>query len=257
MKNLDDYIALINSAETPEEAFSRYASIMEREGYGRAVYSLVTDHPSLGLPRQHGLVTNYPEHWMKYYRQNNYIDVDPVIERIARSRVPFFWSDLDRDPNIRKSSKLLMDEADEAGVSDGIGISLISSPGEIVGVGLCRTEPNKAKARHQKRNYQLLANAYFLTVYFHETYKNMISPDHQISLTVREKEILCWAVESKTDEEIAAILNISFSTVRFHWNKIFKKLDAYGRVYAMTKAIRLGLIDPVLIGTPLSKVSVS
>ena len=81
----------------------------------------------------------------------------------------------------------------------------------------------------------------------------MIKSPSKIELTEREKEILLWAVESKTDEEIAMILNISFNTVRFHWKKIFNKLNSYGRVYALTKAIRLGLINPVLIGTPYQK----
>jgi DNA-binding CsgD family transcriptional regulator len=75
----------------------------------------------------------------------------------------------------------------------------------------------------------------------------------KVELTVREREILCWASEGKTDDEMAAILNISPNTIRFHWKKIFKKLEVYGRMYAVTKATRLQLITPALVRSPYQK----
>jgi DNA-binding CsgD family transcriptional regulator len=81
----------------------------------------------------------------------------------------------------------------------------------------------------------------------------MLSKPLKVELTVREREVLCWAAEGKTDDEMSAILNISTSTIRFHWKKIFKKLEAYGRMYAVTKAVRLQLITPALVGSPCQK----
>jgi DNA-binding CsgD family transcriptional regulator len=136
-----------------------------------------------------------------------------------------------------------MHEADDAGIKDGIGISLCSTAGEVVGVGLARDDFS------EKRDYQFLASAFLLSVYFHETYRSMLSKPRIIEISKREKEILCWAAEGKTDADIAGILSISLNTVRFHWKNIFKKLDVYGRVYAITKAIRLQLISPDIIRT--------
>lgn len=90
MRNLEQYIELINSSKTPDEAFLRFSSIMKKYGYDRVAYSLVTDHPSLNLPRQHGLATSYPEDWMKFYREKNYMTIDPVTRRCLDSRKPFF-----------------------------------------------------------------------------------------------------------------------------------------------------------------------
>ena len=75
----------------------------------------------------------------------------------------------------------------------------------------------------------------------------MLSKPNDVRLSAREKEILSWAAEGKTDDEISQILTISSNTVRFHWKNIFEKLDANGRIYAVTKAIRLDLISPALI----------
>jgi DNA-binding CsgD family transcriptional regulator len=247
MKKLGQYIEIINSSKTPEEAFAKFCSIMKEHGYDRVAYSLVTDHPSLGLPRQHGLATSYPDDWMKYYKEKNYMEIDPVTLRVLASRKPFFWSDVTANPDLFAPSLQLMNEAQEAGVSDGIGFSLTGPPGELVGVGLARTAPAKGK------DYMFLAGAYMLSVYFHETYRDMLSKPLKVELTVREREILCWASEGKTDDEMAAILNISLNTIRFHWKKIFKKLEAYGRMYAVMKATRLQLITPALVGSPYQK----
>ena len=66
----------------------------------------------------------------------------------------------------------------------------------------------------------------------------------QVHLTEREREILSWAAEGKSDAVIADIIGISHATIRFHLNNIFRKLQANERTLATVKAIRLGLIFP-------------
>lgn len=249
MKNLENYIELIASASTPEEAFHHYCAIMKKHGYDRAVYTLITDHPSLELPRQHGLATSYPEHWMDHYIQEGYMDIDPVIDRISKSRHSFFWSDLLEKGDLSEDSIRMMNEARESGVQSGIGLSFCNNIGEITGIGLSQNDTDFT----ENKDYTFLACVHFLSSYFHETYRDMMTKPIQTSLTERETEILHWAAEGKTDEEIALITNITQNTVRFHWKNIFKKLEAYGRVYAITKALRLNLITPALVIPPYQK----
>jgi DNA-binding CsgD family transcriptional regulator len=244
VRDLESYIQSILSAATAEDAFDEFCKIMQKHGYDRIAYSLVTDHPSLGLPRQHGLATSYPEDWMKYYTEKDYHLVDPVTERCLNSRVPFFWQDVVEEPTIAKDSLKLMNEATDSGVTAGIGISLVSPVGEKVGVGLARKTATKDK------DYQFLAGAYLLSVCFHEKYRDLIIKPAMVELTAREKEILKYAAEGKTDETISILTGISRRTVRFHWGNIFRKLDAYGRPYAISKALLLRVIDPVYVKTP-------
>jgi DNA-binding CsgD family transcriptional regulator len=70
------------------------------------------------------------------------------------------------------------------------------------------------------------------------------------ALSTREHDIVSWGAEGKTDKEISIILGISTSTVRFHWQNIFKKLTANGRTYAITKALRQQIITPASIRNP-------
>ena len=238
MKDLGTYIELINSASTQDEAFQRFSAIMAGYGYERVAYSLITDHPSLGLSKQHGLATSYPLHWMKYYQEKKYLKDDPVVLGVLKSRTPFFWSDLKQDPDIPEASFQILDQGSESGVKDGLAIPLLGQPGEIVGLGLARKESEKGK------DYRFMSDAFLLSTFFHEKFRSLLKKPATIKLTPRERDILSWAAEGKTDPDIAVILGISFNTVRWNWKNIFQKLDANGRLYCITKAIMMGLVSP-------------
>ena len=49
------------------------------------------------------------------------------------------------------------------------------------------------------------------------------------ALTPREREVMHWLAEGKSNEEIALILAISAHTVKNHLDKIFKKLGVDSR----------------------------
>jgi DNA-binding CsgD family transcriptional regulator len=60
-------------------------------------------------------------------------------------------------------------------------------------------------------------------------------------LTDREREVLDWVVEGKTNPEIAIILNISSRTVQKHLERVFQKLSVETRTAAAMRAVELGL----------------
>jgi len=62
-----------------------------------------------------------------------------------------------------------------------------------------------------------------------------------VSLTDREREVLDWVVEGKTNPEIAIILNISPRTVQKHLERVFQKLSVETRTAAAMRAVELGI----------------
>jgi DNA-binding CsgD family transcriptional regulator len=249
MKDLERYVELIVTSQTTQEAFDHFCAAMRRHGYDRVAYSLVNDHPSLDLRSQHGLATSYPEDWMKHYAAHNFSLIDPVTQRVLTKRTPFFWSDTTAKLDRLSASLRMMNEAADAGLGDGIGISLRGEGPELVGVGIARSSL-RASEQNKPQDYSLLGGAYLLSTCLHETYRDLIVKAARAALSRREHDVLCWAAEGKTDEEISMILNIAFGTVRFHWQNIFKKLQANGRTYAITKALRQKIITPASMGTP-------
>lgn len=60
-------------------------------------------------------------------------------------------------------------------------------------------------------------------------------------LSDREREIVCLMATGKTNQEIAAILNIAEGTVKFHVNNILSKFQVSDRTQAVIKALKRGI----------------
>ena len=65
---------------------------------------------------------------------------------------------------------------------------------------------------------------------------------HIESLTAREMEVLEMLAEGLINKEIAARLNISEHTAKFHVNSILNKLGAGTRTEAVVRSLRRGLL---------------
>lgn len=61
--------------------------------------------------------------------------------------------------------------------------------------------------------------------------------DDAVHLTAREQESLAWVAEGKSDWEIATILGLSETTVRFHVDNARKKLGAVNRAQAVGRLL--------------------
>ncbi len=237
------FITEINSSTNSEDAFNILERTLSGLGFDRVVYSLITDHPSMQLKRGHGILRNYPDDWMKYYFTKNYFEVDPVIKVIKQTSGPFLWDKLPELKNgLEKSEHILMEEAREAKLLDGIGISLHGACGEIVGMGVA-----SSSGRTDILNPNMISLVYALCSQFHIAYRKMeekLSPI--IRLSQREKEVLTWIAAGKSKSVVADILNISDDSVKTYVSRIFTKLQVNSIQLAVVKAIAMGLITPDL-----------
>ena len=113
------------------------------------------------------------------------------------------------------------------------------------------TQPTEADAR-------TLA---LLMPYLHATYLRVHSIEREMSpsttapmpvmnlprtaraaITEREREILCWVRDGKSNQEIGEALQISALTVKNHVQKILRKLGAANRAQAVAKALSMNLL---------------
>lgn len=62
-------------------------------------------------------------------------------------------------------------------------------------------------------------------------------------LSVREREVLKWMAQGKSNTDIGTILDISPETVRTYAQRIYHKVGSHDRVAAIIKALRSGLIE--------------
>ncbi|MCV0381715.1 LuxR family transcriptional regulator [Nitratireductor sp.] len=241
MVTIEEFIRQTNAASSAEEVFTLFERALKEFGYDRICYSLITDHPSLGLQAGHGVLRNYSEDWMKHYFERQYEKIDPVPKFCFSTNMPFTWDWLTATRELSGEAHLVMNEANEARLYDGVAVPLYGANGELAGVGMASSSGGVKVDKDMLCTIRALAFQFHLAFTEKEAEQNELKNVH---LTDREKEILLWAAEGKSDPVIADILNISYPTVRYHMNNIFRKLNANERTFAVVKAIRHGLILP-------------
>jgi DNA-binding CsgD family transcriptional regulator len=248
--SLEGFIEETNRAESSLDVSALFGAALKSLGYDRFCYSLITAHPSLGLEAGHGVAKNYPDDWMAYYQAKQYHRIDPVPQQALADSRPFTWDSLPQMRELSPEQKKVMNEAREVKLLSGVGVPLYGANGELAGVGIASSVEEKRPDKN------LLGKIRAIASQFHLAYTDLLKGERPerasapiVHLTAREREILLWAAEGKGDAVIAEIIGVSHSTIRFHMNNIFKKLDANERTLATVKAIRLGLILPSCYGS--------
>jgi DNA-binding NarL/FixJ family response regulator len=91
---------------------------------------------------------------------------------------------------------------------------------------------------------ELLARVQRLITRFDAQQNGANGLDSVSRLTAREHEILTLLAEGKAQATIAAELYISPKTVATHIQRILAKLEVHSRAEAVSRAYRLGLVNP-------------
>ncbi|MFC4455430.1 response regulator transcription factor [Deinococcus sonorensis] len=68
-------------------------------------------------------------------------------------------------------------------------------------------------------------------------------PLEEVSLTPREREVLRLLAEGLSNKRLARALGVAESTVKFHVQAVYSKLEVASRTAAVTRGIQLGLVS--------------
>ncbi len=241
MVSIEEFIYSTNQAKTQEEVFNIFRNALSEFGYDRVLYSLLTDHPSINRKSGHGIISNYPESWLSYYKENNYVGIDPVIKNAFYTPATYTWNGLIKNSNLNEAEKRVMNESNEAKLLDGAAVAIYGPNAEIAGVGLASSSGGINPDKNTLAIIRILANQFHIA---YTEFERVKPTDKFICLTPREKEILSWGAEGKSITDMATILVLSEHTINFHLKNIHKKLKVTDRTQAVVKAIYLGLINP-------------
>jgi DNA-binding NarL/FixJ family response regulator len=77
-----------------------------------------------------------------------------------------------------------------------------------------------------------------------ELFRTIRPPEHaDYDLTPHESRLLKMLVEGHTYKSAAAELGVAFSTIAFHMQNIYQKLQVHSKSEAVAKAFRNKLLD--------------
>lgn len=238
--SFETFVLQTTQARSSEALFDLLTGSMQTFGYDRLIFSVARDSDLPDDLNRIGLFHHYPEDWQKYYVEQGFDRIDPVLKAAATHDLPFFWSDIERSSRISGQQSKFMRMGEEAGLNHGVGIPLHGPKSQIAGIALATSH----KSDECSKNLDLLF-AYCNQFYMAYKRLNARSADRlNITLTLKEIEILTLAAAGATDDDIADKLTISRNTVNTHMRHIFEKLEVNNRVTASIKGIMLGLIRP-------------
>ena len=172
--------------------------------------------------------------WTQVYQSKKFQNIDPLITRAISSPKAFNWQEyIDSVGALSPIETEFLNFSMESGLVSGASVGMVSN-----------------KAHHQELNLiavsgrdlvadQLAALELMCAIVERSLLK---LPSSESRLTAREREILCWAAEGKTNWDIGMILGISERTVKFHFSNIFLKLSVQNRPQAVVMGIKLGHI---------------
>ncbi|AGF77635.1 HTH domain-containing DNA-binding protein [Desulfocapsa sulfexigens DSM 10523] len=219
-----------DSIETFFTIISKVENLLQ---YGHIVFlSSQKDFPS-SLPSIQEINVSYPIEWTNIYRTQNYTAVDPIISSGETGLL--FWKDIyDRTP----PDQDFYSQAQSFGLTNGFS-HIISTPKIF---GLMSVAGNELVDSSRSRT---IIN--YLAPHFHQLVQHLIKKQARESMpkiTPREREVLIWAMEGKSNWEISVILGISQESIKGHISKILNKLDASNRAHAVAIAMQANLLFP-------------
>lgn len=176
---------------------------------------------------------SYPTEWTDIYRSQNFIEVDPIISLGQTGLLN--WKDIYKKT---PPDQEFYSQAKSFGLTNGfshiISNERIFALMSVAGGDLV----NSSRTRVIINN--LAPHFHQLVLYL--THKK--ARDNIPSLTPREREVLLWAMEGKSNWEISVILGISQESIKGHIANILRKLDAGNRAHAVAIALQYNLLFP-------------
>ena len=183
---------------------------------------------------------SYPAEWIDMYLKKEYAFVDPIMIRHFSEFIPQIWSD-----TYRRSSSInqeFISLTREFGLFDGVAYGLNDMKAGIISLFSFGELGEKPSNRHLGLLEIIVPHLHELLIRL--TKEKKVNPLNtpEINISPREKEVLAWIQEGKTNWETSMILNISERTVKFHVSNIIEKLNAVSRSHAVAKAMEFGIL---------------
>lgn len=179
---------------------------------------------------------SYSPDWLALYMERKYFLIDPILQTHYRTFQTQIWAETYKKYS-SPIDKNFISHSRDFGLINGISLGVASSK---TGGSLF-----SFSGRNVLRHSHYLAILETLVPHLHAALSKLVTLEKStdISLTLREKEILRWTLKGYTGWEISKKLHISERTVMFHVVNAMEKLKARNRAQAAATALSFGLVE--------------
>ncbi|RVD46089.1 LuxR family transcriptional regulator [Mesorhizobium sp. M4B.F.Ca.ET.169.01.1.1] len=185
----------------------------------------------------HVILDAWPEEWSNRYFSSGYLYRDPTIRLVRQCCLPFAWNEVGALCNVTGVGRRIMNEATEFDLSEGFTVAFATIERLPVGVSIAgkRLEADPT----QRMAFQLVAACALGCA---SALVRGERPQKLIKLSPRQLDVLHWAAEGLTVDQIAGRLTISSNTADTHLRIVRNRLGVTSTIHAVAEAFRLGLI---------------
>ncbi|ATV44579.1 autoinducer binding domain-containing protein [Pectobacterium sp. CHL-2024] len=201
-------------------------------------------------PSEMIIISSYPDEWVNLYKENKYQHIDPVVLASFNKISPFSW-EKSLVINTRLQLAKIFDLSKKYNIINGYTFVLHDHGDNLAMLSIIvdSSYPDDVDTfiEEKKDTFQmLLIDAYEKIISLcREMIENKKPLNNKEIFSQRENEILYWASMGKTYLEVAIILGIKTSTVKFHIGNVVKKLGVLNAKHAIRLGVELQLIKPV------------
>jgi DNA-binding CsgD family transcriptional regulator len=191
-------------------------------------------------------ICTYSFAWQARYFQKQYASIDPVIARGREAVLPFDWDEL---PTNHPAIRAFFEDAVDHNVGrNGLSIPVRNRNGNRSLVSFTSDHSKDDWAEYKSRNMvKLQPMAVLIDSAAGADFKLTPEP---VELSKREEECLIWAARGKTYHDIAALLNLSFTSVKTYLDTARHKLSCINLTHAVAVAIATGVIPAKALRQP-------
>lgn len=201
---------------------------------------LVTRTCSDGLNNPFALTT-YPDQWVRKYKENEYVCVDPVVKASRSAFMPFDWESLEWDSAPATRFKR---EADAYGIGR-LGLTIPVRGPQIERSLFTITTNASASAWHRKKS-ELAQELLVIGHHLHQKTMDLAqlrSEGKPAILSNREVQCFELLARGRLPKQIANDLSISERTVREYLASGRGKLGARNTSHAIARLVSLEVIE--------------
>lgn len=181
------------------------------------------------------LLDSWPREWITRYFNRNYIFSDPAIQKLPEGRA-FRWSELEALTRNNLKARIVMNEATDFGLRNGITIPLFPIENEIIGFSFA----GRYLEMDQHEESMLMMLASYAAARALVISDDKIKP--KVTLTLKEKDVLRFLSSGYSRCEIAERMCVTEKAVDWHLRNIRDKMGATTTAFAVAEAIRLRII---------------
>lgn len=224
-------ISKIDTAQSADAILQEFRSALARYGLRNFLITGLPVPHDAGWQREI-LGDGWPPDWYRRYVSEDHFLHDPCVAQSRHSREPFLWRELPA-AKLFARAKRVMDEAAEFGMREGI----------CVPIHVPLAGPSVVTAASDRMEVPPTAMPFIETLCVH-TFRSLSRlgtlgyGDEPTPLTARERELLEWSAQGKSNDDISCILGVTRNTVESHQRNIRGKLDAINVAHAIVKALR-------------------